>query len=132
MQEDAELEHPDVGSGVAVGEHDVAEEPGGHAGDEHVLDAEAAEKPRDEEHAAELRELVAGHRAGGFVDAAFVEEEVGEGVVELEPNAYEEDAMAKMVMERSLSRPRTSRWKIPWLVVERCLASGGVAGSVME
>ena len=90
VEEDAGVEHPDCVGGVSEGEEEIAESPGGHAGDEHVFDAEAAEEPWDEDHAEELGELPACHFAGGIDDADLVEEEVGEGVIELERDADEE------------------------------------------
>ncbi len=90
VEEDAAPEHPHSGAGISVGKEQVADGPGEHAGDEHVLDSEAAEEPGDEEHAEEFGHLSAGHLAGCVLNAGLVEKEVGEGVVELQRDADEE------------------------------------------
>ena len=83
VEQDSAPQHTHQVAGAAEGEEQITCDPGQHRYCQHVLDAEAAEEPGDEEHEEHLGHLASGHLAGGVLDVLLVEEEVGEGVVEL-------------------------------------------------
>ena len=90
MQEDAGVEHPHHIGVVPVREERVARRPGGHAGQQHVLHAEAAEEPRHDEHEENLGHLAERHLPRRVGHAQLVQEWVRERVVELQRDADQE------------------------------------------
>ena len=92
VEEDADVQHPYQAGVVAEGEEQVARGPRGHPDEHHLLHAEPGEEERHYEHEADLGRLAESHLAGCVDHAQLVEEEVREGVVKLERDAYQEGA----------------------------------------
>jgi hypothetical protein len=90
VEEDAGVQHPERRAGVAPGKEEVPHRPREHADQEDPSDAQPHQKPRQQEHEADFRHLAEGHLAGRLRQADLVEEEIGEGIVELERNAEQE------------------------------------------
>ena len=130
VKQDAEIEHPDACAGVTEGEQHIAQRPRRHASDEHVLDAESAEEPGDEEHAEEFRTLAHCHFSGRAGDADFRQEEISEYVIKLKRNADEERCQHKDEERLVFEQLHGFRWNDGLVALNSSRLSGGVCGSV--
>ena len=90
VHDDAEIEHPDQAVDVSETKAQIAYDPGEHAEDKRVFDADLFEEERQREHEEEFGELAEGHFADGVLKADLVEEGIRESVVELERDADQE------------------------------------------
>jgi hypothetical protein len=127
VQQDPGIQHPRQPSGIAVREERVAQRPRGHADQQDAFDAEADEEQRQEQHEAELRHLPEAHFARGLAESDLIQEEVREGVVELQrdaeqkrsdderrerPVAYEPERVEPQHVAYPQRLPRGMRWRV--------------------
>ena len=82
VEDYAAVKHPNEGVIVSVGEEAVADDPGEHADENHLLDAEANEEKGHDEEKNDFGHLAHGHFSGGVFHTGFGQEAVGSSVVE--------------------------------------------------
>ena len=90
MQHDADEDEREDGGRRCEREEGVAQDPGAHAHEQHLLDAEPREEQRHEQHEARFGDLAPRLRRRDLRDAGVAQEDLGEVVVGRERDAEQQ------------------------------------------